>query len=737
MSTYSSNNKDIVPLLTTTDHPKTTQSKKHRYILFVVSIAVFVIVCIVLLVVLIDFEKDSSTINWEELFLNHITTEGADKNSLLFSSKPHRAGTVQNYKYALEVEHQLKELGFDTKITNYSNIFLSEYNGSFLYLLDNNTSDTVYEFNLSEAIIPEDSTSNTSYRHEAYIGYSPSGNVTGYVVYVNYGLMEDFDVLFNKLNFTFGESNNYIALARYGITSRGIKIQNAAKYGFKAMLLYEDPVRRGYVAGNVVPDGPWLPGSGIQRGSAQLSNICFGNPSPNRTQQRCGHEYQDLLPSIPVIPIGYDNTYRLMSEMNGIMVNETEFTQQWQGGMNLTYRINGNVLIQLITSTIYEPRIITEVKGFVKGSGITANESIVFGCHTDAWVYGTVNPVSGITSMIEIARAFSVLIKNGYKPKRSIYFICFDAEEFGLIGSTEFAETEETFVKQHLVVYFNQDSVSSGPNLGIANDPLMELLVKECMKKVAHPLHENNNLYDIWSQNRDSLDTDIIGGGGDYAAFVHEYGIPATSMWFIGGYGTYHSLYDSYYVMKQFIDPEFKYNQAIARLVGLIAFYIVDTDIIPFNTHNVYRRMLQFVGNVNDLAVQYNCSINTEFTDLLIDSIEFYGNVSLLFDERIEELINNKYLVDNYDDLVVYYSDGIRKLSSKFLFDSGLPMRPIYKNIIYGVDIENGYASQPLPFISYVVKYECNNGTKPIFDAYNITSQTIYNAAYHLQNYLL
>ena len=398
------------------------------------------------------------------------------------------------------------------------------------------------------------------------------------------------------------------------------------------------------------------------------------------------------------------------------------------------------IMVHLSAATEYGPSTtISNVRGYIKGSKYP-NESIAFGAHRDAWVYGAVDPISGTTSIIEIARAFSEIYARGWRPLRNIYFLSWDAEEFDLIGSTEFGEKEEEFVKNELIAYFNQDVAVSGPHFRISSDPIMELLVKDCMKKVQQPYSNNNDntIYSEWIKNKTYNNTGMLGSGSDYTVFVHEYGIASMDSGFVGGYGTYHSVFDSYFVMSNYIDPQYEYLRGMAQVVGLMGFEIVNNDIIPFNTHNLYERLYQFIELINNLQYEYNCTIYANLTDILEEAIEAYGESSSSFDSKVDELrnLNNNNKPDNYEELVINYNHAMRTLGTKFLYDPGLPKRKIFKNLIVAAAIDNGYGEQVLPYIGYAIKFECNN-EKLLFDAYNITSQALFDAAEYLDSYII
>ena len=322
-----------------------TKSRK-KYIIIGTIVLIIIVVAIILIVVLTDSSDDSSSTpepNWSQEFLKGVSSVQANANSRRFTRKEHVAGTEQNNIYASDIRDQFLDMEMESEIIEYSGIYLSEYNGSSLYQVNtSNPSQIINQFNLTEDYIPGDPTSNTTLRKQAWLGYSANGEVTGYIIYVNYGDHKDFDILVNKLGFDIG-NKSVIALVRYGALLRGIKALNAAEYGFKAVIVYSDPNDYGPPSSDpdgVVPDGPWLPDSGFQRGSSAFINRCFGNPSRERAVDRCGFDNESyILPSIPIIPLSYGNAKRLMEQMNGDYVNESEFTTNWQGGIDIEYRL--------------------------------------------------------------------------------------------------------------------------------------------------------------------------------------------------------------------------------------------------------------------------------------------------------------------------------------------------------------------------------------------------------------
>eukprot|EP00490_Sorites_sp_Unknown_P023232 CAMPEP_0114693630 /NCGR_PEP_ID=MMETSP0191-20121206/69268_1 /TAXON_ID=126664 /ORGANISM="Sorites sp." /LENGTH=371 /DNA_ID=CAMNT_0001987501 /DNA_START=167 /DNA_END=1279 /DNA_ORIENTATION=+ len=364
--------------------------------------------------------------------------------------------------------------------------------------------------------------------------------------------------------------------------TRGMKVLNAQKYGFKGCIIYSDPKDYTYDNTPVFPDGKGLPHSGYQRGSISSIHLCPGNLINSRAVEYCGYTTDETVPSIPALPLSYGNAQVLFESLTGPSIED------WQGGLNVTYNIGGNndTIVNLIVNNELSSNFtMRNVVGFIKGTKYT-NESIMIGNHRDAWAMGTADPISGTTVLLELARSFMEMVKQGWKPLRNIYFCSWDGEEFNLIGSTDYAEKNRNKWRNELIAYINVDVAASGTNMNVQASPALGQWAMNRMKNVT------TSIYDKWvirqdTNNGKSLNPNPFGSGSDYSSFLDYVGIHCINPSFSGQYGTYHSVYDSFTWMS-IADPDWKLSQGMAQYMGLLALDLLNNDKYPFNVTNYY-----------------------------------------------------------------------------------------------------------------------------------------------------
>ncbi len=417
--------------------------------------------------------------------------------------------------------------------------------------------------------------------------YSGNGSVEGDLVYANYGLPVDYAVL-DSLGV---DVRGRVVLVRYGRSFRGIKAREAEAHGAVGLLLYSDPAADGFRRGTVLPEGPMRPPSGVQRGSVLNGH---GDPStpdgpslPGVTRVPEGR--MSGVARIPVLPIGYGSAGRLLAGLNGESAPE-----DWQGGLDLDYRTGpGSTAVRLRTiaergQAAYHPAFNTIAA--IPGSE-WPDEWILIGSHRDAWGPGAVDNVSGTASVIETARAFAVVAKQGFRPRRTIVFATWDAEEWGILGSTEWVEVNADRLRDHAVAYLNQDSPVSGRRFAASAAPEIRDVVRDATRVVRDP-QSGRPVYDVWleTQRADSDDESVVdepslgtmGGGSDHLPFYIHLGIPVAGYGFGGPSGVYHSMYDTVDWMARFGDPGYMYHAATARLNAVIVSRLANADLVPY-----------------------------------------------------------------------------------------------------------------------------------------------------------
>jgi len=446
---------------------------------------------------------------------------------------------------------------------------------------------TRVEFDLTEPPIPEDPSTRFDVV-PAFHAYSGSGTVEAEVVFVNYGLPADYQVL-DSLGISV---EGRVVLARYGRSFRGIKAREAERRGAAAVLLYNDPAGDGFVKGAVYPDGPMRPESGLQRGSILNAD---GDPSTPTGPSlpgaaRVPESRMAGVSRIPVVPIGYGAAAELFRPLEGPVAPEG-----WQGGLELTYHVGPGPVTALVHVRMEQGaaayRAAFNTIAAVRGSE-WPEEWVIAGGHRDSWGPGATDNVSGTSSVLAAARAFAELAEQGYRPRRTVVFATWDAEEWGIIGSIEWVEAHEERLRGAAVAYVNQDGAVSGARFGSSAAPELAGLVRDVAADVTDP-GSGRPLIDVWLErvNEPRAEDEqlsvppvgTMGGGSDHKGFYLRLGIPAAGFGFGGAGGVYHSMYDTPAWMERFGDPGYRYHAAAARMTATTLARLANADILPFD----------------------------------------------------------------------------------------------------------------------------------------------------------
>ncbi|MGC1660145.1 MAG: M28 family metallopeptidase [Candidatus Acidiferrales bacterium] len=534
----------------------------------------------------------------------------AEANLRHLTSQPHMAGTDASREVAEWLLAQYRSFGFDAEIVSYS-VWLPQPREVALELIAPEKKSLA----TPESSFPEDKDTSDPRAVMAFNSFSPSGEVTAPVVYVNYGLPDDYRELASLGVSVEGK----IVLARYGQSYRGIKSKLAQEHHAAALILYSDPADDGYDAGDVFPFGPWRPSSGIQRGSVEYTEIYPGDPlTPGfaaaadlpPSLRRIAPEAAVNLPSIPTMPINSQDASAILSHLSGAAV-----PHNWQGGLPFTYHVGpGDSIAHLKLVMDFQQRPIYDV--IAKLHGEDDNQWVVLGNHHDAWVFGAVDPGSGTASLLEAARALGQLVREGWKPRRTIVIAQWDAEEPGLIGSTEWVEDNLAELQAKAVAYINTDVGVAGPNFTVSATPQLAGIVRDVARSVDDP-HAGRSVYDLWRLRAERDRTEAIfhpngvarpedfsnasgevpgeapvgslGAGSDFCPFLDHAGIPSLDVGFTGEYGVYHSRYDDFFWMQHFGDPSFVYHATLARLLGTLALRLDEADLLPYD-YSAYAR---------------------------------------------------------------------------------------------------------------------------------------------------
>src|ERR1700691_2482161 len=516
----------------------------------------------------------------------------AESNLRHLRSEPHMAGTEASHRVAEWLRDQYRSCGFDAEIVTYS-AWLPQPREITVEL----TKPTARKLASPEQPIDVGKDTSDKRVTPAFNIYSPSGEVTAPVVYVNYGTREDYRTLASSGVHVEGK----IVLARYGKSYRGIKAKLADEHKAAALILFSDPKDDGSGAGETYPNGPWRPMSGIQRGSIIYTQLYPGDPltpgvAATPAAKRLAPADAASLPRIPTIPINAQDASVILENLTGETV-----PADWQGGLPFPYHFGpGGAEVHMKLVMDYQQRPVYDV--IAKLHGTSDDEWVVMGNHHDAWVFGAADPGSGTASLLETGRALGELARSGWKPRRTIVICHWDGEEPGIIGSTEWVEANRSELQKKAMAYINTDVGVNGPEFGASATPSLKELVRDATREVTDP-RSGRSVYDAWREHAAVFTGEIsgtarqsptaqgsgeppisaLGSGSDYSAFFDHAGIPSMDLGFTGDYGVYHSVYDDFYWMKHFGDPKFVYHPALARILGTIALRLDEADILPFD----------------------------------------------------------------------------------------------------------------------------------------------------------
>ena len=647
----------------------------------------------------------------EKILLDTITPASARKWLAALTEEPHVAGTPAEKKLADYVLARFKEFGLDAELVRYD-VFLNHPKHVSLKLL----TPVPEDLQLHEEPYAVDKDSTQEGMFPAFHGYGASGRAEGQVVYVNYGSPADFATLAGMGISVEGK----IALVRYGGLFRGLKVKEAQDRGALGVIIYSDPRDDGYMAGEVYPDGRMRPPSAIQRGSVMFLSQLPGDPStpgwPSTAgARRVPRAQMTNVPKIPSLPLSYAEAAKILSRMGGPVV-----PANWQGGLPFTYHVGpGGARIAMDVQMDEGLKPIYNVIATIKGS-VEPEKKVILGNHRDAWTHGAVDPNSGTAAQLEVARGLAAAMKAGWQPKRTIILASWDAEEYGLVGSTEWAEEHAADLQKNAVAYLNGDAVVTGPDLDMSGSPSLLALAIEAARAVEDPKRGGSvgagwesrersgwaqqTPVDLGAKQDEKFFARLapLGSGSDYTAFIDHLGIPSFDFGFGGGYGVYHSVYDNFRWMEKYGDPEFLYHAAGARLWGLMAMRLASAEVVPLR-YSTYARDLQVdLDNLRRDVVRRGRaqaapaagakpSFTADFTAVLaaLDEFRAAGEAA---DRAADAAAKSGDAA-----ALRRINDALTSVESAFLDPKGLPGRPWFRHMLAGPGLTTGYAPWPFP----------------------------------------
>ena len=655
---------------------------------------------------------------YSKLILHSLETNNVGKLLYDYTRDNQLAGTnLKMVNYTLE---KYKELGLQDAIVDEYTAYISyPLNQSVVLFKDN---EVKYVPSLQEDTLKEDP--NSYEKVPAFLGYAGNGNVTAEYVYCNYGTFEDF----NKLEESGVLLKGKIAIVRYGKIFRGLKVKFAQDHGMAAVVIYTDTYDDGEVivenGFDAYPNGPARNPSAIQRGSSQFLSVIPGDPTTPGYAIKPGEDLprEDPFistPRIPAIPMSFKEIQPILSKLSG----HGPKIDSWEDGLvkDFDYSVGPNPKYTLNVYNKQDFNISTmhNIMGKIKGKD--DSKFILVGNHHDSWTPAAADPHSGSAAVLEVIRAFRDLSATGWEPRVSIVFASWDGEEYGLIGSTEFAEYYSWKLKKECIAYLNTDVASVGSILSIQSSPLLNHVLLESAKQIPYP-NSTISLYDHFFQHHEKIGT--LGSGSDYTVFLEHLGIPSADMGFSNDLKTapvfqYHSLYDSYHWMSEFADPGFVFHNLLAKFLALTTLHLSTEPVIPFRTGDYAIALSEYYDNL-DIPDQWNFDHvdkchhhnSTELLESVKAKLDELKTSSAEFDV---EIMNILALYEKWDSLTYWQriklhfrAKGVNSILQYFerhlLYGKGLNERPWFKHFAYASGRYTGYKGQELPFLAEAIE---------------------------------
>jgi N-acetylated-alpha-linked acidic dipeptidase len=694
-------------------------------------------------------ESSRAERQWEEKFREIPSPENLRAYMQHLSARPHNVGTAYDKENAEWIAAKFKDFGLDTHIEQFDVLYPTPKER----LVELVEGGPKFSAKLQEPALKDDPTSSQQAEQlPTYNAYSRDGDVTAPLVYVNYGIPEDYEQL-DRMGVSV---KGKIVIARYFHSWRGIKPKVAAEHGAIGCLIYSDPHEDGYVQGETFPKGAWRPADGVQRGSVADMPFYPGDPltpgvGATKDAKRLKIEDAATITKIPVLPISYADAQPLLEALTGRVA-----PPEWRGGLGITYHVGpGDAKVHLKVKSNWGTKPVYDVIAKIPGATFP-DEWVLRGNHHDAWVNGAEDPTSGMVAVLEEGRALGELLKAGWKPKRTIIYCAWDGEEPGLLGSTEWAEAHYDELRAHAVAYINSDSNGRG-YFAIEGSHTLEKFANDIARDITDPetklsTWKRNHLHQIAEakshedreKTRQRADERIgaLGSGSDYTAFLQHDGVASMNIAFGGedGGGIYHSIYDDFYWYTHFSDTNFQYGRALAQTGGTAILRLADADLLPFEFGDFADTMDTYVKELKTLAQKMQADIQERNREIeegvfqatddpkkplvappvetvppylnfapLDNAIGALGRSAMEYRKALEKInANGGSAITAAASLSVASLSEVNKLliesERKLTNAEGLPNRPWFKHQIYAPGFYTGYAAKTMPAVREAIE---------------------------------
>ncbi len=690
------------------------------------------------------FTAESSKVEreWEVKFRAIPSRDSLREYMRRLSARPHHVGSPYDKDNAEWILAKFKSFGLDAHIETFDVLFPTPKER-----LVELVAPTAFRAKLQEPPVPGDPTSSQQAEQlPTYNAYSIDGDVTAPLVYVNFGVPADYE----RLERMGVSVKGAIVIARYFGSWRGIKPKVAAEHGAVGCLIYSDPREDGYTQGAVYPQGPWRPKDGVQRGSVMDMPLYPGDPltpgvGATKDAKRLPISEAATITKIPVLPISYGDAQPLLAALGGRVV-----PPEWRGGLGITYRVGpGPARVHLKVKSDWSLKTLYDVIARIPGA-TAPDEWVIRGNHHDAWVNGAEDPLSGQGPLLEEARGYGELLKQGWKPRRTIIYAAWDGEEPALLGSTEWVEAHADELATKAVAYLNSDTNNRG-YLDMEGSHSLEQFIND----VARDIEDPETKLSVWKRDqlravadaktaderqearqRADLRIDALGSGSDYTPFLQHIGIATLNLGFggEGGGGIYHSIYDDFKWYTTYDDTSFVYGRALSQTIGTAVMRLADADVVPYQFTNFAETVGRYVKEVEKLATETRDEVQERNRELddgvytatsdpwqpLVPPTREAAAPHLNFaplDDATDALTK---AAERYDRAFTKaHANGgaslakpeagtlnatLRQAERSLTSATGLPRRPWYRHLVYAPGFYTGYGVKTLPGVREAIE---------------------------------